>query len=92
MGNTYSSRSSLRADSFIALAEAVRLGLGVAIMPSCYGDRIDGLERVDGLLKERIATGLWVLTHPDFRQSPRVRAMMDFLSQALSAQSYRFDA
>lgn len=82
----------LRADSFVALAEAVRLGQGVAMMPSGYGDAIPGLSRVEGLAKDRVATSLWLLTHPDYRQSPRVRAIMDFLGEALATYKCRFDA
>ena len=84
-------RVRLRADSFIAVAEAARLGQGIAVLPGCYGDRVEGVRRVDGLVNERLATGLWILTHPDFRQSPRVRAVMDFLGETLTAWKPRFD-
>lgn len=90
--NVPAERICFRADSFVATAEAARRGQGVAILPCCYGDRIEGLERVEGLIEDRLATGLWVLTHPDFRQSPRVRAAMDFFSKTLPAYRERFEA
>lgn len=85
-------RVKLRADSYVAIGEAARHGLGVAILPACYGDQTDGLVRVPNLVPQRIVTGLWVLTHPDFRQSPRVRAAIDFLSEGLGAARTLFDA
>lgn len=91
-GNVPDEQVCFRADSFVATAEAARRGQGVAILPCCYGDQLDGLNRVDGLIEDRLATGLWILTHPDFRQAPRIRAAMDFLSEALPAYRARFDA
>ena len=37
------------------------------------------------------ATGLWVLTHPDIRHVPRVRAFMDFCSNELTRQRALFE-
>lgn len=82
----------LRADSFVAIAETARHGQGVAFLPSCYGDTIKDLHRVEGLVEDRISTGLWVLTHPDFRQSTRVRGLIDFVSEKLTADRKLFDA
>lgn len=90
-GNVPAERIPFRANSFVATAEAARRGQGIAILPCCYGNRVEGLERVDGLIEDKLVTGLWVLTHPDFRQSPRVRAAMDFLSETLPAYRDRFD-
>jgi DNA-binding transcriptional LysR family regulator len=30
--------------------------------------------------REEFSAGLWLLTHPDLRQSARVRAFMDFVA------------
>jgi DNA-binding transcriptional LysR family regulator len=30
------------------------------------------------------STGLWILTHPDIRHAPRVRAFMDFVGGELA--------
>ncbi len=82
----------LRADSFVAIAETARQGQGVAFLPSCFGDSLNDLHRVDDLVKDRVVTGLWVLTHPDFRQSRRIGAIIDFMSEQLSAARNLFDA
>jgi DNA-binding transcriptional LysR family regulator len=36
------------------------------------------------------ATGLWLLTHADMRNNPRVRACMDFLGRQVSKAKRRF--
>jgi DNA-binding transcriptional LysR family regulator len=36
------------------------------------------------------ATGLWILTHSDMRQNPRVRAFMDYLGRRISRAKKRF--
>ncbi|MEQ9316520.1 MAG: LysR family transcriptional regulator [Henriciella sp.] len=81
-------RIRFRADSYVAIAEAARCGRGIAIMPCAYGDRQPDLIRVDNLVDDEIVTGLWVLTHPDFRQSPRVRVLMDFVTAELAASKH----
>ncbi|GGB68735.1 LysR family transcriptional regulator [Henriciella pelagia] len=89
--NVPRNRIRMRADNYVAIAEAARWGSGIAVLPRAFGDRHEGLRRIEGLLDERIATGLWMLTHPDLRQSPRVRAFMDFMSDALSDVRSVFD-
>ncbi|MGB3626892.1 MAG: LysR family transcriptional regulator [Henriciella sp.] len=77
-----------RADSFIAIAEAARWGRGIALLPCAYGNRQPDLERVENLIDVDIMTGLWVLTHPDFRSSPRVRVLMDFVTAELASSKH----
>ncbi|VAW77071.1 hypothetical protein MNBD_GAMMA13-1121 [hydrothermal vent metagenome] len=35
---------------------------------------------------EALASELWLLSHPDLRRTARVRAFMDFLSEAIDAE------
>lgn len=83
---------TLRADSYLAVAEAARRGLGVAILPAAYADKLKGLQRVDGLMEDRLVVGLWLLTHPDFRQSPRVKTAMDLLAEKLKPLKARLES
>jgi DNA-binding transcriptional LysR family regulator len=83
-------RRVLRADSFIAIAEACRLGRGAALLPRAYAARMPDLIPLDHLMDGPYATGLWLLTHADLRQNPRVRAFMDHLSRRLSRAKARF--
>jgi DNA-binding transcriptional LysR family regulator len=37
------------------------------------------------------AAGLWLLTHPDLRQSARVRAFMDFMATEITKQKKQIE-
>ena len=76
-------RVAARVNSVLALAEAVEAGLGIGHLPCFVADVRPGLRR---LAPPEAAFGstLWVLTHPDLRQAPRVRAMLDFLGPAVT--------
>ena len=71
-----------RAGSLLALASAARAGLGVAALPCFMGDPDHGLRRVEPPLSE-MATPLWLLTHPDLRNTARIRTVLDALAEAL---------
>lgn len=75
-------RVVVRANHTGMVAAAVRAGLGLAVLPCYLGDAEPGLRRlatVAGLGQE-----IWILTHADLRRTPRVRALMDFLTRELS--------
>lgn len=59
----YSGRSVYRANSFIAMLDAVKSGIGVAVMPCYLGDREPQLQRVGEPIAEPRGE-LWLLTHP----------------------------
>ncbi len=64
-------------NTMAALAEA---GLGVALLPvDQHSRKLRRLFRLDA----RFTAGLWLLTHPDLRHTARVRALSDFLGDAL---------
>lgn len=77
---------AMRGDSFVALGHAAQQGLGLTILPCCYGDLLPGLVRVMGPLKES-EVGLWILTHQDLRRSALVRAFIDFFLPRLRAMA-----
>ncbi|MBU4060820.1 LysR family transcriptional regulator [Hyphomonas sp.] len=83
-------RRVLRADTFIAIAEACRLGRGAALLPKSYAIRLPELVCLDHLMDSPHVTGLWLLTHPDMRNNPRVRAFLDFMGQSLSKKKAHF--
>lgn len=84
-------RRVLRADSFIAIAEACRLGRGAAMLPRAYAARLPDLVALDHLMDAPHKTGLWLLTHPDMRNNPRVRAFLDFIGKRLSKDKKNFE-
>jgi DNA-binding transcriptional LysR family regulator len=68
-----------RVNSVLGLAEAVEAGLGVGFLPCFIGDARPALVRLGGT-EPAFAADLWLLTHPDLRRVPRVRALLDFLA------------
>jgi DNA-binding transcriptional LysR family regulator len=73
-------RAALRANSLVSLRDAVA-GLGLAVLPCYLGDAA-GLVRVGAPILE-LASALWLLTHPDLRATPRIRAVLDGLAEFL---------
>lgn len=75
---------SFRANSLALLAKAAEAGLGVALLPCYLGESV-GLTRIRDPLDE-VSTDLWLLSHEDLRKTARVRALLDFLAEALAAR------
>jgi len=79
-----------RADSMTGQAIAARAGLGVAVLPRFVGDPDSGLERLFAVsLPETFH--LWLLVHADLRQTARVRALIDFMSEAIIEERQVFE-
>ncbi|WP_279482872.1 LysR family transcriptional regulator [Aureimonas sp. SK2] len=76
-------RIGYRVNTVLGLAEAIEAGLGCGYLPCFVGDGRPALRRL-GAPDERFATDLWLLTHADLRHVPRVRALMDFLGEAVA--------
>lgn len=68
----------LTTNSTLTLVTAACEGLGVAPMSCFIGERA-GLVRIN----ERAITqhDLWLVSHPEFRREPRVRAVAEFLKE-----------
>ena len=71
-------RPALRTNNGVVLANAVRAGNGVGILPCFYGDGDPGLVRLRPPLDEA-RVDQWLLVHQDLRTLPRVRIVMDAL-------------
>lgn len=71
-----SEKVALKINSVLGLSEAVEEGIGIGPLPAFIADRKPGLVRLTPLNPE-FAAGLWLLTHPDLRASPRIRAFLD---------------
>jgi len=78
-------RIALRSSAVLGLAEAVEQGLGIGPLPCFIADQRRTLVRLLPPDPE-FSTGLWILTHPDIRNAPRVRAFMDFVGGELAKQ------
>lgn len=77
----------VRVSTVPGLVDAVRAGLGRALLP-CF--MAEGLPRLSGVIPEA-STGLWLLVHADVRGTARVRAFVDFAWDVLRAEAPRFE-
>ena len=74
-----------RFDTVLGLAHAVAAGIGVGHLPCFIGDVWPGLVRLAPPQPD-YASDLWLLTHPDLRNTPRVRALLDSLAEGIAGQ------
>jgi DNA-binding transcriptional LysR family regulator len=74
-----------RVNTVLGLAEAIEAGLGIGHLPCFIGDVRPSLVRL-APPEPAYAADLWLLTHPDLRHSPRVRAFLDFAATEISRE------
>lgn len=70
-------------NTVLGLTEAVEAGIGIGYLPCFIADKRPALRRL-GPPQAGYAADLWLLTHPDLRQSPRVRLFLDFMAAELA--------
>lgn len=75
-------RIALKLNTVLGLTEAVEEGIGIGPLPCFIADRRPGLVRLCEVNPE-FGAGLWLLTHPDLRASPRIRAFLDCAANEL---------
>lgn len=75
----------LRVDIFNAVAAVLRTGLAVGILPTFMAVRHPELVAVSDPIPE-LSVPVWMLTHPDLRQTARVRAFMQHVGDAVAAR------
>lgn len=69
-------------NTVLGIAEAAAAGGGFALIPCFIGAATPGLTRI-AFPEPEIDAGLWLLTHPDLKNSARVRAFMDYTAQEI---------
>ena len=72
----------VRVDIFNAKAAMLRTGIGVGVLPTFMEAKHPELVAVSEPIPE-LALPVWIITHPDLRQTARVRAFMQFVGDAL---------
>ena len=70
-------------NTMIGLAEAAAGGVGLALLPCYVGTAVAGLTQLSPPLPE-LEGELWLLTHPDLRNTARVRAFLDYCAEAIA--------
>ncbi|MFS8046728.1 LysR family transcriptional regulator [Rhizobium sp. BR 314] len=71
-----------RATDVFGQLEAARAGLGVVALPAFLGDGEVGLTRLPAAIPSP-ARDIWLVTYPDLRRSPAIRAVMDFVTEMI---------
>ncbi|MDK2125963.1 LysR family transcriptional regulator [Parachitinimonas caeni] len=71
-----------RINSFGGIRDACSAGLGLAVLPCFLAEAEAGLQRVGAPLPDCMSE-LWLLTHPDLRDTLRVKVIYQLLLQAL---------
>jgi len=74
---------AIKINTVLGLTEAVEEGIGIGPLPCLIADQRSKLVRLTDPNPD-FATGLWLLTHPDLKASPRVRAFLDLAANELS--------
>jgi DNA-binding transcriptional LysR family regulator len=74
---------AMRIDSILGVFDAVKSGMGIAVLPCGMGDLDRRLVRLTDPIPGT-EVDLWLLTHRDLRHTGRVRAFLDFMGAALS--------
>jgi DNA-binding transcriptional LysR family regulator len=72
----------VRVDIFNAKAAMLRTGIGVGVLPTFMEAKHPDLVAVSDPIPE-LAQPVWMVTHPDLRQTARVRAFVQFVGAAL---------
>ncbi len=80
----------LYSNSLFDLHKAVKLDVGVAPLPCFLGDREVTFKRILGPVDDLNAE-LWVLLHPDLRNTARVRAFVDFFNDAIDSEKSKIN-
>jgi DNA-binding transcriptional LysR family regulator len=73
----------VRVDIFNAVAAMLHTGIGVGILPTFMQGAHPDLLPVSEVIPE-LSVPVWMLTHPDLRQTARVRAFMQHVGDALA--------
>jgi DNA-binding transcriptional LysR family regulator len=75
-------RVVFRCNSTASLLAAARAGVGVAILPAFMAADVDDLVRLRG--PEPVPHELWLLVHGDLRETPRVRAVIEWVDETVA--------
>ncbi len=84
--NIPAERIAVRVRSRALFLAAVKSGLGQGVLPCALADADPELKRVGEPIAE-LSCPLWILTHPDLKDVPRVAAVMAFFGARLSSEA-----
>lgn len=76
-------RIILRVNSMLAMAHAIKAGVGIGVLTCIGAVRLGGLVRVGPVIDE-LRSDLWILTHPELRNVARVAGVYAFLRERIT--------
>ena len=79
-----------RSSSMAGLVHMVKAGMGIGALPCTMGDTDHDLIRCSDPIEEARASS-WIVTRRELRDTPRVRAFIDFMAPYLSAEIRRVE-
>jgi DNA-binding transcriptional LysR family regulator len=80
---THGAQPAFVSNMTLALVEAARAGAGIAVLPRYLGDVEPGLQRLPR--EDEPTEGIWLTVHRDLQRTRRVRVVLDFLGECLTA-------
>ena len=78
---TGNAKPAFVSEQTIALVEAARAGAGIAVLPRYLGDSEPTLRHLP--MPDEPREPVWITVHRDLKQTPRVRVVLDHLSECL---------
>jgi DNA-binding transcriptional LysR family regulator len=79
--NGAKARVVLRINSMLGITRSVAAGVGLSLLPCFLGDAEPLLRRVSA--RPIVFSEAWLVVHPDIQRTARVRAVIDFLNEAM---------
>lgn len=79
-----------RTASLLGQLAAAKEGVGLAALPCYLGDLEPELTRALSRPVEKLQAELWIVTHADLRNTARVRAFLDLITERLAKQRHLF--
>lgn len=77
-----------RVDTLVGKLSAVQSGMGVAVLPCYLAEKDPSLVQLTDPIQD-LEYGLWFLMHPDLRGVVRIKALLEYLTEAIRAGKER---
>jgi DNA-binding transcriptional LysR family regulator len=81
----------LRVDIFNAMVAMIRTGVGIGVLPTFMAPSHPDIVAVSETIGE-LSVPVWMLTHPDLRETARVRAFMSHVGDAVAERLRTLEA
>ena len=79
-----------KVNTMAGLGEAAAGGAGLVLLPCYIGTAVPGLAQLTPPLPD-LESELWLITHPDLRNTARVRAFLDFCTDEIARRRHTLE-